>query len=182
MQKIAQFIFKLIGWKIVGSLPDEKKYILIVAPHTSNWDTVIGLIARFIIGVKIHFLAKHQLFFFPLGQLLKALGAIPVNRSIKGNVVEQTAQMFRSQEALRLAITPEGTRGPVARWKEGFYHMASQAGVPIVMVGLDYASKEVRLESPFVPSGDMAADFDKIFSFFKTIKGCYPKIIPDKQS
>jgi len=179
MKKIARFLLRLMGWKIVGDLPDYNKYIVIVAPHTSNWDFIICLIGRFALGVKVKFLAKKQLFFFPFGALLKVLGGAPVDRAKKGNKVEQVVELYRQSEKLALAIAPEGTRSPVTRWKEGFYHIACQAGVPIVMIGPDYASKEIRIQELFWPSGDINTDFPQFIDFFRTIKGCYPKDIPD---
>lgn len=181
MQKIAQFILKIMGWKIIGSLPDIKQYVLIVAPHTSNWDLIIGLCARFAQGIKINFLAKHQLFFFPLGNLLRAMGGAPVQRTIKGNRVEQVVALFKQQEQFKLGLAPEGTRSSVNRWKEGFYHMACQANIPIVMVGFDYSTKEVRVRPPFIPTHNIEQDFVEILTFFRTIKGKYPKEIPDYQ-
>ncbi|HAT8182608.1 TPA: acyltransferase [Legionella pneumophila] len=179
MQKICRFIFKLIGWKIVGELPNEKKYIVIVAPHTSNWDFVICLCARFVVGVKINFLAKHQLFFFPLSYFLRAVGGTPVDRSKKGNRVEKVVELFRQSDELKLGLAPEGTRSPVTRWKEGFYHIARQAGIPIVMVGPDYSTKEIRIHEPFWTTGDIKKDFQYIIEFFRTIKGYRSKEIPD---
>lgn len=179
MQKIAQFILKIAGWSVVGSLPQLKQYVLIVAPHTSNWDLVIGLCARFAVGVRLNFLAKHQLFFFPLGNLLRAMGGVPVNRAKKANRVEEVVALFLQQEHFKLGLAPEGTRSSVTRWKEGFYHMACQANLPIVMVGFDYQSKEVRVQEPFWPTKDINKDFPKVLNFFRTIKGKYPKEIPD---
>lgn len=179
MQKICRLIYKLIGWRIVGELPKDKKYIVIVAPHTSNWDFLLCLCARFIVGVKINFLAKHQLFFFPLGNILTALGGAAVDRSKKGNKVEQAVELFRQSDELRLGLAPEGTRSPVTRWKEGFYHIACQANIPIVMIGPDYSTKEIRITKPFWPTGDINKDFPEILAFFRTIKGCHPKVIPD---
>lgn len=179
MQKMCLFLLKLIGWKIVGQLPNDKKYIIIVAPHTSNWDLVIGLIARFAMGVKINFLAKKQVFFFPLGILLRAMGGSPVDRSKTSNNVQQAIELFRTSEDLKLAITPEGTRSQVTRWKEGFYYISCQAGIPIVMIGFDYSSKEIRIQEPFWPSGDINTDFPNIIDYFRTVTGRYPKEIPD---
>lgn len=179
MQKICQFLLWLIGWKIIGHLPDMKKYVLIAGPHTSNWDLVIGLMGRFAEGVKINFLAKHQIFFFPLGILMRALGGTPVDRSKKGNKVEQAVSVFRSSDRLVLGLAPEGTRSPVTRWKEGFYYIAVEAKLPIVMVGFDYSTKEIRVEEPFWPSGDINTDFPKIIEYYRTVKGRYPKDIPD---
>lgn len=182
MQKISRFILTLFGWKVIGSLPDDKKYILIVAPHTSNWDLVIGLLARFAVGAKINFLAKNQLFFFPLGSLLRALGGTPVDRSKQGNKVQQVVALFQQENELILGLAPEGTRSFVARWKEGFYHIAALADIPIVMVGLDYSSKEVRVREVFWPTNNIDKDFPQILAYFKTIHGRYPKEIPDYQS
>lgn len=181
MQKFGRFIFNLFGWKIVGELPKAKQYLVIVAPHTSNWDFPVGLFARFSLGVKIHFLAKKQLFFFPLGLLLKTLGGAPVNRSKKSKTVDQVVEIFRSHDEFKLAITPEGTRSPVTRWKEGFYHIACQAKLPLVLVGPDYATKELRIHEAFFPSGDIHKDFPLILDFFRTIRGRYPKEIPPYQ-
>lgn len=179
MKKLCRFILKIIGWKIVGDLPADKKYIVIVAPHTSNWDLVIGLCARFAVGVKINFLAKHQLFFFPLGILLRALGGTPVDRSKKGNKVERIVALFQQRDVLRLGLAPEGTRSTVRRWKEGFYHIACQAKIPIVMIGMDYPSREIRISGLFWPTGDINKDFSEFLVFFRAIKGRYPKELPD---
>ncbi|TAL61721.1 MAG: acyltransferase [Legionella sp.] len=179
MQKLAKLLLKIMHWKIVGQLPDLKKYIIIVAPHTSNWDLVIGLICRFAVGVKINFLAKHQLFFFPLGQFLRLLGGTPVNRSRHDNKVAQVVDLFNAQDTLKLGLAPEGTRSVVTRWKEGFYHIAQQTGIPIVMIGMDYPSRELRIAEPLYPTGDMQADFAKIVAYFRTIHGRFPKVLPD---
>ncbi len=179
MQRFGQFIFKLFGWKVVGELPKEKKYVVVVAPHTSNWDFMVGLFARFSLGVKINFLAKRQLFFFPLGPILRILGGAPVDRSKKNNAVDKVVNLFHTQDEFRLAITPEGTRGPVTRWKEGFYHIACKAKLPLAMVAFDYASKEVRIREAFWPTGDISTDFPKILDYYRHIKGYYPKAVPE---
>lgn len=179
MKIIGRLLLRLMGWKMVGELPTDKKYIVIVAPHTSNWDFVICLCARFATGVKINFLAKQQLFFFPLGSIFKVIGGAPVDRSKKGNKVEQVIALYRQNNEFKLAIAPEGTRNPVTRWREGFYHIACQAGISIVMIGPDYSTKEIRIHEPFQPCGDMNKDFPQFIAFFRTIKGLYPKEIPD---
>jgi 1-acyl-sn-glycerol-3-phosphate acyltransferase len=178
-KKFGTFFLKLFGWKVVGKLPNDKKYILIVAPHTSNWDFLVGLFARFSVGVRINFLAKDQLFFFPLGLFLRTVGGAPVDRSKKDNMVEKVVDLFHSRDEFVLAITPEGTRGPVTRWKEGFYHIACKAQIPLALVALDYASKEVRIQEAFWPSGNLNTDFPQILDYYRTIKGRYPKEIPE---
>ncbi len=181
MKKFGYLVLKLFGWKVVGQLPDDKKYVVVVAPHTSNWDFWIGLFARISVGVKINFLAKKQLFFFPFGLFLRAVGGAPVDRSKKDNRVDKVVELFSSQDEFKLAITPEGTRGPVTRWKEGFYHIACKAGLPLAMVALDYASKEVRIREAFWPTGDIRQDFPIILDYYRSIQGRYPKEIPDYQ-
>ncbi len=179
---LCRFILKLIGWKLVGTLPSDKKYIVIVAPHTSNWDLVIGLLGRFATEAKINFLAKKQLFFFPLGNLLRALGGTAVDRSKQGNKVEQIVELYKQLDELILGLAPEGTRSLVTRWKEGFYHIAMQTGISIVMIGFDYPSKEIRIHEPFWPTGDINKDFPQFVSYFRTIRGRYPKELPDFRS
>ncbi|MFT4058092.1 MAG: lysophospholipid acyltransferase family protein [Legionella sp.] len=178
MQAFGRFFLKLFGWKVVGELPKEQKYVVVVAPHTSNWDFWVGLFARFSIGVKINFLAKRQLFFFPLGILLRVLGGAPVDRSKKNNKVDKVVELFKQRNTFKLAITPEGTRGPVMRWKEGFYHIACKAKLPLAMVALDYGSKEIRIREVFWPTGDINKDFPQILDYYRKIVGCYPKKIP----
>lgn len=178
LQKLAQMVFKVIRWRIVGNLPPLDKYVIIAAPHTSNFDVLIGLLARAALATRIVFLAKHQLFIFPFGWILHKIGAIPVERSHHHNLVDQVVKMYAENEHFVLGLAPEGTRSPVKRWKQGFYHIAIQAGVPIVMVGFDYSSKEVRVSKLFEPSGDINKDFPKILDHFKTMNGRFPKKIP----
>lgn len=178
MQKLGQLLLRLLGWKINGELPAKNKFVLIVAPHTSNWDFVIGLIAEFAVGGRFHFLAKKQLFFFPLNFFLKMVGGIPVDRSKSHDLVEQVVHLFEQKEDFVLGITPEGTRSPVKRWKTGFYHIANKAKIPIAMVGFDYVKKEIRIREPFWPTGDMDKDMPKILDFYRGIQGRYPKDIP----
>lgn len=181
MQSLAKKLLNMIGWKVVGNYPDVKKFILIVAPHTSNWDFVIGIIARFAMGRKVYFLAKHQLFNPLSGWFFKSLGGFPVHRGKKHDLVEQVVSEFQQHDEFILGITPEGTRSPVTRWKTGFYHIACKAEVPIVMVGFDYQKKEMAIQQPVYPSGDIEKDFSKITAYFSTVKGRYPKTIPEYQ-
>lgn len=178
MKKFGNLVLKLFGWKVVGELPKEKKTILIVAPHTSNWDFPIGLLARFSTGKMINFLAKNQLFFFPLGWFLRAVGGAPVDRSKSTNSVDRVTDLFNSHDEFRLAITPEGTRGPVTRWKEGFYHIACKAKIPLTFIAIDYKSKEVRISPAFWPTGNIEQDMPLILDHFRNINGRYPKEIP----
>lgn len=179
MQRLCRFILRCIGWKIVGELPATKKFILIVAPHTSNWDLVIGLLGRYSVGGKFYFFAKHQVFFFPLGQLLKAMGGIPLDRTVHHNFVERVVQMYKEKDEFVIGLAPEGTRSPVKRWKTGFYYIAEQAKIPIALIGFDYPKKEIIIREPFFTSGDIEKDFKEMLTFFRTIHGKRPKEIPD---
>lgn len=178
MRSLSQFLLKLFGWKIVGTLPKENKYLIVVAPHTSNWDLLVGLVGRISFGVKVSFLMKKQVFVFPLGPIMRALGGIAVDRSKNTNLVDQIARQFQERDKLILALTPEGTRSPVKRWKQGFYHIACKAKIPLLLVGFDYPSKEIRISELFQVTGDIEQDFPKIIAYFKGISGKYPKEIP----
>lgn len=166
-----KFVFKLLGWKIIGDLPDLKKYIIIVVPHTSNWDFVLGVVVRRILNPRIRFLGKNSLFKPPYGWIFKWLGGYPVDRQKSSAMVETVVNIFDKEESFILALAPEGTRSKVPRWRTGFYHMAVQAKVPIVMVGFDFRSKQVVVHSPFYPSGDLTKDLTYIQDQFKGIKG-----------
>ena len=167
---ISKFIFWIWGWKIVGRLPDEKKYITILAPHTSNWDLIIGIFARSILRVKSKFLAKASLFKPPFGCFFYALGGYPVDRSKSTNLVEKVIEIFNKHDEFILALAPEGTRKKVMRWKSGFYYIAYGADIPILMVSIDYQMKLITLSKPFWPSGNYKNDIVEIMDFYKDKK------------
>lgn len=178
MRFLYKFFFKRAGWKIDGKMPEEKKFIIIVAPHTSNWDFMIGLAARSILQFSASYLGKKELFGFPHGALFRALGGVPVDRSKNSNLVGAVAAMFRERNEFILAMAPEGTRKQVTKWKTGFYFMALEAHVPLVMVAFDYPRKTVFINKPFYPTGNTEADMKTIFDFYKDKQGKYPKDLP----
>lgn len=178
MQRVSQLILRLMGWRITGRLPAARKFVVIVGPHTSNWDFVVCILVRSALAAKVSFLGKHQLFRFPFGYLLRAMGGRPVVRNRDNNLVDQVVALFAEQDDFVLGLAPEGTRSPVNRWKQGFYHIACAADVPIVMIGPDFVHKEVRIAAPFWPSGDIDADFPRILDYFQGIQGRHPKRIP----
>lgn len=182
MQRFFQWILSKMGWRINGNLPDIAQYVLIVAPHTSNWDLIIGLIARFAVNTRILFLVKKEAYVFPLKYLLGPLGAIPVDRGKNLHVVDKITQQFKENERFILGLAPEGTRSTVTRWKFGFYHIAHQAKVPIVMVGMDYHRKEIRIAKPIKTSGDIEQDYQILMRFFKSIRGKHKKKLADYSS
>ena len=163
------------GWSVAGNLPDEPKFVIAVVPHTSNLDFPVGLILIFSLGLRLDFLGKDTLFWEPLGSVLRWLGGVPIDRSVRGGLVDQAVKHFGERDQFVLAIAPEGTRAKVDRWKTGFYHIAYQAGVPIVPVGFDYATKTIQIGPPLTPSGDMEADFAALRSFFAGIQGRHPE-------
>jgi 1-acyl-sn-glycerol-3-phosphate acyltransferase len=172
-----RFCLKLFGWNTTLTFPYHhlKKYVIIVGPHTSNWDFVIGLAYRSLLGLSASkFLGKKELFQPPLGSLFLKLGGIPVNRESKSNLVEDVARLFQENEEFILALSPEGTRSKVEKLKTGFYFIARQANVPIVMVGLDWKNKTAIIGTPFMPS-NREADFAIIRTFYSTIEGKYPE-------
>lgn len=164
----------LSGWKFDGDIPDEPKFVIIVAPHTSNWDFFVGVAALFALGFNVSFLGKHTLFKWPLGIFMRWLGGIPVQRAERRDRVAESVGAFRSNEKLILAIAPEGTRKLVKQWKTGFYHVAHGAGVPIVPVAFDYGSKTVRLGAPFHTTGDIGVDMPELKKFFVGVVARHP--------
>ncbi|MCL1112294.1 lysophospholipid acyltransferase family protein [Shewanella basaltis] len=171
-------LLRLIGWKFEGQLDSTQPYVIIVGPHTSNWDFIIGIIARSALGTKIHFLGKHQLFIPPWGWLFRAMGGSPVDRRKHNNLVDAAAQLFQQDPNYKLALAPEGTRSPVTRWKSGFYHIAMKSNVKIVPVGLDFSRKAIVLSAPMTPTGDIENEINQLMDFYRTIKGYRAKAIP----
>lgn len=170
------FWFKLFGWKIAKYPPRLKKYVIAVAPHTSNWDFGVGYCVKHISDLHPNFLAKNSLFKIPLvGWFLRNMGGVPVDRSRNVKLVDQMVEKFGELDQFIVAITPEGTRAYSEKWKTGFYYVAQKAGVPIVMAGLDYGTKLVTFSDPFYPTGDVEKDLEFMKDFFRPMKGKYPE-------
>ena len=160
------------GWKVDLFPTQIHKCVIIVGPHTSSSDFILGLALRSEMNLQgAKFLAKAELFKGPFGFIFKWLGGIPVERSSKQNLVEQVVAQFNVHQYFRLAISPEGTRQKVAKLKTGFYHIAKQAHVPIVMVGFDFTNKHAICSAPFYPTDDETSDFKFILNFFAPIQG-----------
>ncbi len=175
MQKISQFILKFFGWKLNVQVDEPQKSIICVAPHTSNWDFPIGKLSYFALGREASFLMKKSWFFFPMGLIFKALGGVAVDRSKKNSVTDLMAEEFENRSHFHLAITPEGTRSLVDKWKMGFYHIAVKANVPIQIAYIDYKKKEMGILDVFYPTGDEKADLEKIQYYYKDIEACFPE-------
>jgi 1-acyl-sn-glycerol-3-phosphate acyltransferase len=175
LARLARAIMKLIGWQILGEFPDLPKYVLVGAPHTSNWDFPLIMLWMFASGVRFNWIGKDTLFSGPLGPLYYKLGGIPVRRDRHYNFVDQIVDVFNSSERLIIAIAPEGTRGKTTYWKSGFYYMATGAGVPVVLGFIDFSRKQVGIGPTFEPSGDIHADFGELREFYAEKKGLYPQ-------
>jgi 1-acyl-sn-glycerol-3-phosphate acyltransferase len=174
MHNLARLLFRLAGWQIEGEVPRPERFVIIAAPHTSNWDALIMVTAAYIFRVKISWFVKQQAFVFPLGPIVRYFGGIPIDRSKRNNVVEQAIETFRNSERLILAVPPEATRKKSPYWKTGFYHIARGAGVPIVLGYLDYRRKVAGLGPAFMPSGDIVTDFEKLDAFYAPITPKFP--------
>lgn len=157
---------RLFGWRIEGNLPDLPKCVLIVAPHTSNWDFIVGFAVYLALQLETLWFAKHTALRGPIGALGRHFGAVAIDRGRAGNVVQAYVDEFARREKMVLTIAPEGTRSRVLDWKQGFYRVAVGAGVPIVPVALDYPARRVRFGAPFVPSGDYRLDMQTLKPFF----------------
>lgn len=174
-QRLAHFILRLIGWRTHAIRPHTSHYVIIGAPHTSNWDFGLMLLLMAAEQLPIRFLGKDSLFRGPLGPLMRSLGGIPVNRRERTNLVDQIAAKFEEYDDLIIGIAPEGTRRKTSHWKTGFYYIALKAKVPIAMAYLDYGNKIIGVGPNFMPSGDLKADFEIIRDFYTGIVGKNPK-------
>ncbi|WP_292945984.1 1-acyl-sn-glycerol-3-phosphate acyltransferase [Olleya sp. UBA1516] len=182
MHWLAKLIyFKIMGWKVVGNTNFSKdiikKAVIISAPHTSNFDFIIGILLRKVTQVKTNFIGKQELFTWPFGYYFRAVGGVPVDRKNKENKVQTIAKLFENKEEFRLTLAPEGTRSKVDEWRTGFYYIAKQANVPIIMFTLDFGNKQNTVSEPFYPTDNMEADFKFMKSFFKDVKGKIEKNI-----
>lgn len=167
----ARFYMFIFHWEKEGKVPDLPKYVMIAAPHTSNWDLVITLILAFVLQIKIYWIGKHTIFKPPFGAISRWLGGIPVDRRQSGDTVAQMVRVFQDQEKFIMVIPPEGTRKKVRYWKTGFYYIAHGAGVPIVLGYVDYKRKVGGIGPAILPTGDIDADMDKIKGFYQGIMG-----------
>ncbi len=176
MRVLSKFIFfKLMGWELMGPFPDVKKCVVIVAPHTSWVDFFLGLLVRSILKEEINFIGKKSLFNPPFGWYFRWMGGTPIDRSKNSDTVVSTAKIFTQRQVFRLALSPEGTRKKVTAWKTGFYYIAKEAKVPIVMVAFDYGKKQVKISDPVVTTDNKESDFKRYKEFFSGVVGKIPE-------
>ncbi len=172
-------LFRAKGWRAIGQAPDVAKGVIIAVPHTSNWDFVhyLGLVNS--LGVHARFMAKDSLFKWPMGRFMRDMGGVPVERSTKGNMVDQMVAEFARRDRFLLTIAPEGTRSNVKQWKSGFYQIAVQAGVPLIPGFVNYQRKVGGLGDPIALTGDYVADMAKVRSFYEREVPYHPLEIGD---
>ena len=176
LQKFCSWLlYKKMGWTKEVSVAHPDKYIICLAPHTSNWDFLMGHLYSRAEGIKSNFLMKKEWFFWPLGPLFKSIGGIPVWRSRHSSMTDNLANEARKSDTFRLCITPEGTRSLNPEWKKGFYFIAQKADIPILLYGLDYERKLIQCTKSIVPTGDLEKEMKEIKMYFKDFKGKHPE-------
>lgn len=174
MRWLARLILRLIGWRMVGEIPGPRA-VLIAAPHTSNWDFPLAILAFWALDIDARWVGKHTLFRRPFGGLMRLLGGIPLDRERTSDFVRATVELFEGEEALVLAIAPEGTRSRTQRWRSGFYWIAHGAGVPIALGFLDYGRRVGGIGGSLFPSGDVKADMERIRAFYADKTARHPE-------
>ncbi|MGH7821372.1 MAG: lysophospholipid acyltransferase family protein [Candidatus Binatia bacterium] len=171
----ARILLRIRGWALEGRLPDLPQYVVIAAPHTSNWDLPVMLAIAFAFRARVFWMGKEAIFRRPFGGFFRWLGGIPIDRSRSNDAVAQSIELFRRNPKLVLVVPPEGTRRKVRSWKTGFYYIASGAGVPIALGFIDYRRKAGGFGPLLVPTGDIVADMRQIRAFYSTVSGKYPE-------
>jgi len=172
---LARIVLFFTGWRLGGEVPRVRRYVLIAAPHTSNWDLLHLVSLAWSVGIPVRWMGKHQLFRGPFGPLMRWLGGVPVRRDRRNDLVAQMVEQLRANEDFALTVPAEGTRGRTEHWKSGFYRIALAAQVPIVPGYLDYSRKEGGFGPPFVPTGDVEKDMDVLRAFYADAAPRYPQ-------
>ena len=176
MRRISFFILWLIGWKSTDRAPEGiDKAVLMVAPHTSNWDFILGRLYAWTANIPVRFLIKKEMYFWPLGWLLDKIGGVPVDRKKSRNTVDAVAALFDNYDRIYIAITPEGTRKLSHNWKKGFYFIAQKANVPILLSYIDYKKKIVGMGKPFEITGSLEDDMKRMKDFYREKGARHPE-------
>ncbi len=164
-KKLARKILTVSGWQVVGQFPKEKKFILIVAPHTSNWDFIVAMLVMLALNINVRFMGKKSIFIGPFKWLLESLGGVAIDRQHPHGIVGQMVSLFNNSEKMILGLAPEGTRSKTVEWKKGFLYIANQANVPVIPISLDFAKKEVEI----LPQHQVCHDIDKSLTQIKSL-------------
>jgi 1-acyl-sn-glycerol-3-phosphate acyltransferase len=173
--QLAVWLLRRRGWRLAGEAPPLRKYVIVLGPHTCNWDFPLAMLAAAGFGIRLHWLGKHSIFRWPVAGLLRRMGGIPVHRDRHEDVVGRVAAAFAAADSLVVGMTPEGTRSARPYWRSGFYHMARRAGVPIVLASLDRPSRRITIGSTLAPSGDPTADMAAVRAFYSGARGIHPE-------
>ncbi len=176
IQRISKFIMKLLGWKITGNYPYQlKKKLIIGAPHTSNWDFIIGVLVKGALQDDLKYIGKASLFRPPLGWIMKALGGMPLEENKSISLVQKVVNLYGNNENLTIAMSPEGQRKKTDRFRTGYYYIAKGAKIPVLPVHLDFGNKRFHFLDPFYPSDETEKDLAYIESLFVGIEGYRPE-------
>ena len=177
LQSLLLWLYRRYGWKAVGTPPSHRRFVMIAAPHTSNWDFpyYLGLIHD--LGFRTHFMAKLSLFRWPFGGFMQQVGGVPIDRASSRDMVAQMIDEFARRDEFVLTVAPEGTRQSVAQWRTGFYRIAHGAGVPIVCGFMDYATRTGGIGPVIIPTGDYEADMAPAFAFYAGVSGKFPALM-----
>ena len=176
LQSISKkILFDWLGFSVNITEPLPDKCVIALAPHTSNWDFIIGQLYTSAIGERNMFLMKKEWFFWPLGIFMRRMGGIPVHRNKKMNVTDSVAEQARKADTFRVCVTPEGTRKANADWKKGFYYIALKADIPILLYGLDFKTKSIVCTKTLIPNGDIDNQLQEIKDYFRSFTGKHPK-------
>ena len=177
LQWLGRAVLSILGWKVSGKISEEfanQKLVVIVAPHTSNWDGIVGVATLAGLDAKISFIGKHTVFRFGLGWFLKSLGGIPVNRSVPGDVVLKIVKKIKNNPGTLFAMAPEGTRSKVSEWKSGFLRIAKEIQANVLMASIDFSAKEILLGDIYIPTGDNEKDIEEIKKYYSSFAPKYP--------
>lgn len=177
LQTVSSKILVLFGWKVTGEFPNQKKFILVVAPHTSNWDFIIAMLVMMTLNIKVTFMGKHSIFIGPFGRLLKRLGGVPIERDHPHGIVGQMVSLFAKKEQMILGLAPEGTRSKTVEWKKGFLYIAKQADVPVVPIGLDFSKKEILIMPPQQIKDDIDRSLVEIKALYHHVCAKNPHLV-----
>lgn len=176
LKRLSRLILSIFGWTLEDKLPEEKKYVIIGAFHTSNWDFPVGILGLWALGLKARWVGKHTLFRGLLGPVFRLLGGVPVDRTVHTGFIQKVAQLYKQDQLTALTITPEGTRSKKDYWKTGFYYIALEAEVPIALAYLDYKNKRLGIGATLYPSGDIKQDFEILRQFYRDKSGLRPEL------
>ena len=172
---LSKSILRIFGWKVEITTPDYPKCLICVAPHTSNWDFILGELAYRSIGRKAGFLMKEQWFKWPLGYFFRSIGGIPVRKKRGSSLTDAIVEKYNTSNSLTLAITPEGTRSRTSEWRHGFLHIAREAHIPLLLGAIDYKHKYIEIKTEFMPTGDIEADMKAVKQFYRNFNAKYPE-------